>query len=450
MLKKIILSIVFCGLFVNAQTDSVKTDNNSVLKLTLQDALNIAITNNWDMKIAQKEIRKSEEQIDEAYSNAYPRIEFSGTYIRNIKMPVMFIPPNSLINPTPETQTFELGSKNSYDATFKLSQVIYSQKVNTAIKIADDYSEFTKVGTKATKNEIVLNVKKAFYGILLMRELVKVAEQGYEVAKANYDNVALLYKQGVASEYDYLRAEVQLANTQPQLIQAKNGYELSKNYLKNLLSLDLNKNVEIIGEFKFEEIPASLLLETGADIITNNPLVKQLSIQSSMLEKNITIEKSEYYPTLAFFGQYSYQSQDNSFTFSNYKWAQSFLVGLQLSYPIFDGFRRGARIEQAIIEKDKVDLTKRKVEEALRIQILQAEMKMDEAKKRIFAQEKNLLQAEKTLKIAQTRFKSGVGTQLELIDTQAALTFAKTNYAQAVYDYLVAKTEWEFAVSIEQ
>jgi outer membrane protein TolC len=79
---------------------------------------------------------------------------------------------------------------------------------------------------------------------------------------------------------------------------------------------------------------------------------------------------------------------------------------------------------------------------------MQAIMNMDEAKKRIDAQSKSLEQAEKAQKIAQTRYKNGVGTQLELIDTQAAMTMAHTNYAQAVYDYLVAKAEWENAVSL--
>ena len=95
-------------------------------------------------------------------------------------------------------------------------------------------------------------------------------------------------------------------------------------------------------------------------------------------------------------------------------------------------------------------LSRRKLEEGISIQVQQAMMKMEEAKKRITAQQKSLQQADKALKISQTRFKSGVGTQLELIDTQAALTFANTNYAQAIYDYLMAKAEWEYSVSVEE
>jgi outer membrane protein TolC len=419
-------------------------NKNDTLYLNLNDAIKKALDLNWDIRLSQKDIKKSEEQISEAYSNAFPQIDFTGKYIRNIKLPVLFLPPLQGFPPT-----IEIGSKNSFDAALTFSQVIYNQKINTAIQIAAEYSSYSKEGNRAARNDITLSVKKAFYNILLAKKLVNVSREGYQVAKANYDNVASLYKQGVASEYDFLRADVQLANSEPGVIQAENNLALSLNFLKNLLALDINMPVEVIGDFQFQEISSDLIQSKSTEAIAGNPLIKQLTIQESLLEKNVTIQRSDYYPSLAFFGQYDFQSQDNTFDVKNYNWAKSFMLGLQLNYTLFDGFGRGSRIEQAIIDKEKVMLTRRKVEEGLKIQILQADLKMEESRKRIKAQEKNLQQAEKTIKIAQTRYKNGVGTQLELIDTQAALTFAQTNYATALYDFLTAKAEWENAVTLE-
>jgi len=423
---------------------------SDTLVYTLDEAINKALVNNWDVKIAQKEIEKAQEQIDEAYSNAFPRLEFAGQYIRNIKLPVLFIPPNTAFNPSNQTQTFELGSSNSFSATFTLSQVLYSQKVNTAIKIAGEYSDYSKEGDNATKAEIILSVKKAFYTILLAKELVNVSKQNYDAAKANFENVASLYKQGVASEYDYLRSEVQVANIQPMYIQAENNLALAKSSLKNLIAVDIDKPIDVKGKFVFEELSPEYIEEQSRDAVQNNPLVKQLKIQESLLTKNIDIEKADYFPTLSFFGQYQFQTQDNTFKVKDYLWAKSFMVGLQLSYTLFDGFGRGARVEQAKIDKDKVELGKRKLEEGIKVQILQSELKMDEAAKRIKAQGKSLEQAQKALKIAETRYKSGVGTQLEIIDTQAALTFAQTNYSQSVYDYLIAASVWEYVISMNK
>ena len=435
-----LLSLVYCS-FVFSQT------KDSVMVLTLNEALSLAQAHNWDVLMAQEDINKSQKQIDEAYSNAFPKLQFESNYMRNVKSPVMFIPPGNAFNPTSSTMTIDITAKNSFDAGLSLSQVIYNQKVNTAIKIADEYASYSTVGKAAVLKQVSTDVKKTFYGILLMQELVKVTQEGSDVATANLKNVEALYKQGVASEFDYLRAQVQVANTQPALIQAKNNLEMVKNALKNIMGVDINKPIEIKGSFVYDPIPVDTLEETNKSAIENNPLVRQLSIQHSLLEKNKQIQRADYFPTLSFFGSYKYQSQDNTFKVKDWQWANSIIVGLNLSYTLFDGFSRNARVQEVEIDMNKVKLGQSKLEEGLKIQIRQAMLKMEEAKKRILAQEKSLEQADKALKISQTRYKSGVGTQLEILDTQAALTAAQTNYAQAIYDYLVAKTDWEYAVS---
>jgi outer membrane protein TolC len=417
------------------------------LTLTLDEAIQIALKNNYDLQMGIQDTKKADEQINEAYSNAYPSVSFSGQYLRNIQLPVMFIPPNSAFNPTSETQTFELGSKNSYSATITVGQTIYNQKVNTAIKIADEYASYSRTALKATRQQIVLAVKKAFLNVLLMQELLSVSKKSFDLADANYKNVSALYKQGVSSEYDNIRAEVQRANVLPVLTQTENNLQISKNYLRTLLAIDANKELEIKGAFAFDEVPQAMLGEYSANALSNSPMVEQLRINESLLEKNLIIERSEYYPTLAAFGQYQWQTQDNSFSVSSYKWAESFAVGLQLSYNIFDGFKRGARIEQVKIDKDKVTFARKKLENDIVLEIDQAQRKMTEAKGRIDAQVKSVQQAEKAQAIAESRYKNGVGTQLEIIDTQTALQVARTNYSQAIYDYLSAKADWEYAVS---
>lgn len=440
---------IFCGAFLCVSPKLFSQVTKDTLSLTLSQAISIALEKSWDVQIAVENVKKAEEQINEAYANAFPLLQFSGQYINNIKSPVLFIPANTPFNESDRTLTIELGSKNSYNLGFSLNQVIYNQKVNTAIKMAQDYSDFSKYGETSTKQQIINSVKKAFYTVLLMEALVKVANQNLNVAQANLDNVTAMFSQGMVSEFDYLRSEVQVANVQPYVIRSENNLELSKNQLKNLLTLDLNQPIKVIGKVSFEEIPSDTIDTYSAAAIENNPLINQLKVQSSLLEKNITIQKADYFPTLSFFGQYQFQSQDNTFNFSDYYWAQTFFIGLQLSYTLFDGFSRSSRVEQAIIEKQKVDISRMKYEEALKIQILQAKMNMDEAKKRIYAQEKSVQQAEKALRIAQSRYKNGVGTQLEQIDTQSALILAQSNRIQAVYDYFIAKSDWEYAVSFE-
>jgi outer membrane protein len=416
------------------------------LVLTLDKAISLALQQNRDVLIADQDRASARAQIKEAWSGALPQITLSGQYLRNIKKQVLFIGPDVPFNTTGSTMTFELGSDNAYTMGAQISQPLFNRKVGVALNIAHAFMEYTQQAYQATEQNVTLNVKKSFYGVLLAQQLVEANRQGLDVVKANLENVRSLYRHGTAAEFDLLRAEVQMANTEPLFISAENNLVLAKNNLKNLLAIALDKDIKIEGDFTFDEIPPDTLNQVDQQALAVNPLIRQLTLQESILEKNISIEQSNYFPSLSLIGSYQWLTQDNTFQFRNYLWAKTLYVGMQLTYPLFDGFKTTARVQQASVNREKIQYTRLKAEEGLRIQIQATELKMIEAKKRIQGQEKNIEQAQKAVHIAQTRYQNGVGTQLELLDTQVAMTRAQTNYAQAIYDYLVAKAEWEYAV----
>ncbi|HPN36390.1 MAG TPA: TolC family protein [bacterium] len=415
------------------------------LVLSMDTAIAMALQQNRDLLIAGEERVKADAQVGEAKSGAYPQLTVAGQYMRYLKKQVMFLPPGNAINPTDRTLLFEIGSNNAYSGALQLSQALYSRKVGVALQIAKTYRELAKESYTAAQQGVIRDTRKAFYQVLLAKKLVEVNRQGLEVIQANYQNVKAQYRVGAAAEYDLLRAEVQLANTEPMLISAENTYQLAVNALKNLLALPLDQPVVIEGEMTFTELPAEVAQQAEAQALAVNPTIKQLALQEQMLDKNIAIEKAGAYPTLYGIGSYIWQSQDNTFKFNHYLWANTINAGVSLSCPLFDGFRTRNRVQQAKVERNKVHYTRLKVEEGLKVQIQAGALRMMEARKRMSGQEKNIEQAQKAVRIAQTRFKSGVGTQLELLDAQVAMTRSQTNYAQALYDYLVSKTEWEYA-----
>ncbi len=418
------------------------------LTLTLDTAIAMALTQNRDLLIAEQDRLKADAQVGEAQSGAFPQINIGGQYSRNIKKQVMFIPPGSFINPTDETMMFTIGSDNSYQMAAQLVQPLFNRKVGVALQVAKTWRELTDQSYKATEQDVRRQVKKSFYLVLLAKKLVEANQQGLEVVKANYENVQAQFRNGVAAEFDLLRAEVQQANTEPLVISAENNYQLAMNALKNLLSIPLERPILVQGDLNYEQIPETVLQQARESALASNPQIKQIRLQESLLKKNIIIEKAASFPTLSMVGGYSWLSQDNTYKFSQYKWANTLNLGLSLSYPLFDGFRTKKRVQQATIDLNKVHYTRIKYEEAINMQIQATELKMIEARKRISGQEKNIEQAQKAVRIAQTRFKSGVGTQLELLDAQVAMTRSQTNLAQALYDYLVAKAEWQFTAGI--
>lgn len=417
--------------------------------LTLEKAIAIAVEHNRDVMIADRDRAKAGAQVTEARSGALPNLSFSGTYFRNIKKQVLFLPPNTAFNPTTQTEVLELGSDNSYAVGAQLTQPLFNWRVGLALDIANTYLDYSEKNYRATVDQVVLGVREAFYSVLFAKELVKANTQGLEIVSANLKNVESQYRNGTAAEFDLLRAQVQVANTEPLVTSAENNLLLATNALKNFLAFPLDSAIVVDGTLAFEDIPAEALTEARDQALRSNPSINALALQENMMEMNIGIERANYYPALTLIGSYQWQTQDNSFRFKDYLWANSLSLGLQLSFPLFDGFRTNARTEQATADYEKVRFVRLKAEEGLKIQIQAAELNMAEAKKRLYGQDRNIQQAEKAVHIAQTRYTSGVGTQLELLDAQVAMTRTQTNRAQALYDYLVAKAVWAEAVGRE-
>jgi outer membrane protein len=444
----VLISLILLPIVAHAQ--EATPPQQAPLVLTLDKAIDLALNQNRDILIAAQDRAKATAQISEAKSGVLPSLDISASYIRNIQKPVLFLAPNSPINPTSSTASFELGSNNAYDITASLSQTLYDKKVRIALDIARTFGDYAQQAYRGTEQNVTLAVKRAFYGVLLAEKLVEANRQGLEIVRANSENVQSQYRHGTIAEYDMLRAEVEVANTEPLLISAENNLELARNSLKNLLGLPLDTDIRTEGQFAFAELPASLTDQARRDALTNNAFIRQLALSEAIQKKNIGIERAHYFPTLSLVGAYSWQTEDNTFEFKNYTWAKTSNLGLRMSFPLFDGRRTSSRTRQAKNEYEKTHLARLKAEEALRIQIESAELRMAEAKQVILGQEKGIDQARRAVSIAQTRFTNGVGTQLELLDSQVALTRAETNYAMAVYDYLVAEADWRYAVGLPQ
>jgi outer membrane protein len=446
---RILLRVLLLGAMLYVSPKVFATDTTfaaPAVSLTLSKAIELALNRNRDVLIAGQEREKARAQVKEAWSNALPRISVNGDYLRNVKLPVMFMPANSAFNPTNSTQSIEIGSNNSYQVGASLAQPLFNRKVGVALKIADTYKRYTDQAFQATAEDIIRNTTKAFYRVMLAKELAEVNRQGLEVVKANLENVRSLYGHGSAAEYDLLRAEVQYANTEPLLITAENNLELATNSLKALLAIPLEENIALEGEFEFQDVSLTELETARQRAMTRNPNLAQIALQESLATQNVAVVKADYFPSLSLIGSYGWQTQDNTYEVNRYQWANTLALGLHLSYTLFDGLATRSRVAMANSDRMQIQYLRLKAEEGLRIQIRTVESQMEEARKRIEAQQKSLSQAQKALQISQTRYKSGIGTQLELLDTQVAMTRAQTNYSQAIYDYLTAKADWQYYV----
>jgi outer membrane protein len=410
--------------------------------LTLEDAIKIALENSNQVKLAQLEILKSDEKLVEARSALIPRIGASGSYSRYLKKPVLFLPPDSPFGRL-TGGVIEIGFDNSYLGAISLQMPLFSWNLYAGIRSALKGKSLAEQAYKSVTLKTIADVKKAFYGALLARENYKITKIRVDLAEDNLKNVENLYRQGIASEYDYISAQVQYQNLLPLLIQAENNLELAKNALKLVLGIDVKEDIEIEGEMKVDSLIGVDYASSLKDLYEKNPDLKQAELQVELSREIVSLEVSGHLPSLFLTGNLQYQAQANDFNFNQYRWIRTTFIGLQIQIPIFNGFGTQARVDQAQASFqqaiERLNFTKQALENELKNTIY----RIEQSGRRIESQKRAVELAELGYKIARKRFESGVGTQLEVSNAEVNLAQARLNYSQAIYDYLIAMSELE-------
>ncbi|AFH50556.1 Outer membrane protein [Ignavibacterium album JCM 16511] len=430
-MKKIFVFLVAFSLSMFGQSNQ--------LTLTMDEAINLALEKNSELKIAKMEVDKSEQKLREARSGLFPKLDLNGQYQRYIDKPVIFLPPGS-----PLGRTLVIGSDNSYLAAAQLSLPLFALPLYEGIGLASDALAIAEQNYLSVKNKIVGEVKKSFLAVILTRETKDVMKQSLKNAEDNFENIKRLNAAGTLSDYDVLRAEVQVENLKPIVLQMENNYKLSLEALKVTIGLDANQNIDVVGDMEFDE---SYKLPTEQEVIEellkNNPQLAILDKQVQLNDRNVSLEQAAYFPSLAGFGNYQYQTQANDFKFSDYNWVKTFVLGLQLQVPIFNGFKTQARVSQAEIGLNQSVEQKRNLTEAIKTQALSVLYRVQQALIRIQGQNKTVRTAQEGYEIAKRRLENNVGTQLEVNDAELALRQAKLNRLQAIYDFKVAEADLE-------
>lgn len=410
---------------------------------TLQDAVRAALRNNHELAEARHEVGRADARLREAWGYALPSIDLTGRYTRAIKKPVFFFPNifDSIASRRGEVRAIEIGSDNSIDLNLTVSQVVFNSAIFTGVGTAKIYSQAAREVYRAKKLETITAVRKAFYGVLLAREVRDMLQANLRNAEENVKNATNLAAQGLISEYDKLRAEVGLANVRPEVIRAENNYELALNNLKVTIGSSVDDSLEVAGVLTYEAVDEGIAKEAPRTVLETNPSLAALRYQRDVNDAITAIERANFLPSLAAFGNYQLQTQQNDLRISTRDFVRSSLFGVSLSLNIFDGFRTSARVEQAELDSRKTQEQISKTEQNLKAAVRATLLSLRRAKERIDAQERTVEQAERGYRIAVTRFTSGSGTQLEVNDAQLALTTARTNRVQAIYDYLVASAD---------
>lgn len=423
------------------------------LNLNIKQALEIALTESPVIKVANKEIQKKKYAHKGSYAALFPQINFTGDYSRTLKKQVMYMDGfdmGSIGSEVPDgtevpdmSKGIEVGRDNNWTLGLVASVPLVNASLWKSLKISATDVEMAVEQARSSKINMNLQIKKAYYGVLLANDSYKVFKQSYDNAMENYLDIKKKFGQGTVAEYDLIRADVTVKNSEPNMLQAENSLVLAKWQLKALMGIDLETPIECEGKLTdYENELYADFMKTDTSL-TDNTDLKQLDIQNRQLQYTIKMQKFDYLPTLSLTGLYQWNSMNNNFKFRDYMWNPYSTIGLSLSIPIFSGGSKFYKIKQSQTSLDQLVYQKEDMERNLKLSIKQYIDNMNTCVKRFAASQKGVQQAERGYLISQKRFDTGAGTLLELNDSELALTQARLNFNQAIYDYIVSKADLE-------
>ena len=447
LLSLLCLSLLSLGL---TQAQQSETANGGTLALSLDEAVELALTDNPTVKVANLEIERYDYVRKQVVATLYPQVDASAQYSLAIRRQEM-------------AQGLSFGGKNTFNVAGSVSLPLFVPAVYRQMKMTRTQMESAVESARATRIDLVAAVRAAYYNVLLAEQSLEVLNEAVVTTQRVVDNTRDLYENGLAAEYDYLTAQVQLSNLKPQVLQAQSAIEVTKLQLKMYLSIPEEVDVEVRGSL--DDFRTQVLLgEDYTTDVSENTTLRSLDIQRELLEHQEKLIQTSRMPTIAAFGQISYIGQERSdlggllggamggastAEQSKFWWQYPINVGAQISIPLFAGFKKTNQLREVRNQMKQLDIQRQYAEDGIRLQVEQSINTLITARETMLSNELTVEQATKAYDITLTRYSAGAGTILELNASQLSLTQAQLSYSQSIYDYLNAYAQYEKALGVE-
>ena len=414
--------------------------------ITLEEALQIALSENVSVKVADMEIEKTGYAKKGTYAALFPSIDLSASYQRTIKKQAMFMS----MGEGQEPMKIEVGMYNTINASGSVVMPLVNAQLWKSLKISGMDVELAVEKARNSRLETVTQVKNAYYAVLFSKEALKVYNDVYENALANLAEPQKKYDAQKASEFELVRAKTTVEQAIPNVYNAESSIILALWQLKAVLGVDLEMELDVAGCL------ADYSTQMFYDIhqhdnpsLDANSTMKQLAIQAEMLAETVKLQKFANIPSLAASFNFSYMSMANDVAFKEFPWIPYSTAGLSLSIPIFAGGKRYQAIRQAKNQYEQVKLQAENTERQLMIAVRQSLNTMEMNMKSYYAAQNAVASAQKAYDIAQASYEAGMSTLTELNDAQLALTQTRLSEYQAIYNFVTAKAQLEQTIGEE-
>lgn len=407
---------------------------------SLEEALEYGQKNNMQVKNALLDILMQEQSNRGVAAGALPSITGSGSLVDNLKLQTTLLPGEFMGQPAGTFVPVTFGTKYITSASVDLNQVVFDGQVFIGLKARKTSMDWSRMQAEVTKESIRTNIYKVYYQLVVSRTQIELINANIALAEKLKHDTKIMYENGVSEKLDIDKSVVQLANLQTEkekvLVSVANGY----NGLKVLLGMPVSDTLILTDTLSEDQIKDNIL------VVDDFAYEQRNDYQSLKLTKKLDLFNVKRYkysklPTLKLEASYSKQSQENEFKFTG-DWYTSSFIGLRLSVPIFSGFANNAKIKESEFEVEKVNNELFNLRQTIDNEIETARNNFQSAIGIMDYQKKNMELAEKVYNQTKKKYEIGSGSQTEINTAQTDLKTAQTNYINALYDAVIAKTDY--------
>ncbi len=413
--------------------------------LTLPQAVQVALEKNPLRKAALADQRVASANVKEARSALLPHITFSetamrgndpvyvfGSRLRQQRFSAADFALNRLNRPTPfgNFATRFGGQWNLFDS--------FANVLN--VRQARDMQAAAAQQVERTDQELIFRVVQAYYGLLLASKQQQVAEQAARTAQSILERSKSRFEAGLVVEADYLSAQVNAAQRQQQLIQARNGVALAQVQLANAMGTPADSVYAPVEALAEGTLPLSPLPDLEKHALEQRPDLRQIKSQQAAQEKGVAAAKASFGPRLNAFA--SWEADNPAFTGGG---GNNWTGGLELQFDLFAGGSKQARVQRERALQERVTAMRQVAEDGIRLEVRRAYYDVDAARQQVEVARSAQQQAAESLRINQNRYESGLATITDLLRVEDAARRSQADYWEAVYRYHTSSANLELA-----
>ncbi|GAB2532669.1 TolC family protein [Rufibacter soli] len=395
--------------------------------ITLQEALTLASTNNISIQQAQLDEKGAEYRIRETKGSGLPQINGTGQLSVYPSIPTQLLP-GEIIGQPGTYVPVKFGQKYVASGGLELSQLIFSKSYFVGLEAAATTRDLYRLMTQMSKEDVIYNVSSAYLQALQTKEQFNTIEANYNRLVQLEKILTLQYKNDFAKKVDVNRITVSKTNLQNQRETLASAYEQQKNVLKFFIGLPADQPLELSEEATLSNTELPLTADANA-VLAQRTDYQALQTQKKLYGLNVENIKGRAYPSLAGFGQFNYNAQRQEFNFfdTNKPWFNTFVLGVQMNIPIFDGFQRRNQILRAELDVKRTDLTMQNLALNTQLSLENAIKQIGTSQLAIQNQERNVQLAQEVYNTTNRLYKEGLSPLTDLLEAEVSVREAQTN-----------------------